>query len=498
MSKILFINPSLRLNSKNKFLPVGIATIMSYFKQNNISFDFLDVDIDDLSDDKITEFLSKNHYDIFLSGSIVTHYKWMKWLTNQIRQYNNNAKIIVGNSVAGSIPEVFLGNSEADIAVIGEGELTSLEVVQKILAGENDWEQVEGIAFKDKNGKVTVNPRRSAVKKLDDFPMIDWSNFNTEKYFQNSYAFAHAIDDKKVRIMPITTARGCAFKCTFCHFVFWNDPYRYRSPESIIKELARNIEKYNCNYVSFWDDLSFASLAQAERLADAIIASGLTFKWNAAVRVDLFGNPKHSKERRLTVAKKFKDAGCMDLGFSLESANAQILEMMNKKISAEYFIEQVRILEEAGISSSISVVFGYPIETPETIKETFELCFKAKLYPSIGYLLPLPSTGMYEYAKKHGYIQDEDKYLDSITERQDLCLNMTKMADDQVKDLIAQGAEDLNSRLKLGLTNKSLIKTGGYNNHTKSSKMKKLTRDKNSLILNYGDAQFEANLGTSN
>ena len=118
---------------------------------------------------------------------------------------------------------------------------------------------------------------------------------------------------------------------------------------------------YKANYITFWDDLSFASLPQAERFADAILESGLDFKWNAAVRVDLFGNPKHPLERRLAVAKKFKAAGCMDLGFSLESANKEILEMMNKRIEAKYFLEQVRILKEVGIHCSISVVFGYPI-----------------------------------------------------------------------------------------------------------------------------------------
>ena len=98
--------------------------------------------------------------------------------------------------------------------------------------------------------------------------------------------------------MPITTARGCAFRCTFCHFVFWNDPYRYRTPLNIITELRRNLSEYKCNYISFWDDLSFASLPQAERFADALLESKLKFNWNAAVRVDLFGNPKHSRERR--------------------------------------------------------------------------------------------------------------------------------------------------------------------------------------------------------
>jgi anaerobic magnesium-protoporphyrin IX monomethyl ester cyclase len=497
MKKILFVNPSLRLHSKTKFLPVGIASVMSYLDSQNINFDFLDIDINDLEDNQVEDYLGKNRYDVVLSGSIVTHYKWMKWFTNVTRKFNPDCKIIIGNSVAGSIPEIFLKNSEADIAVMGEGELTTAEIIQKILKNDTDWKNVEGIAFKSANGKIVTNPKRKGIKKLDDFPMINWDKFNTEKYFTKSYAGAHAIDDKQVRVMPVVTARGCAFRCTFCHFVFWNDPYRYRSPENIILELKRNINKYACNYITFWDDLSFASLPQAERFADAVLQSGLKFNWNAAVRVDLFGNPKHSRERRVEVARKFKEAGCLDLGFSLESANKEILEMMNKRIEAKYFLEQVEVLKEVGIHCSISVVFGYPIETPQTIKQTFDMCLEAEIYPSMGYLLPLPATGMYDYAREKGFITDENKYLDSITERQDLCVNMTTMSDEKVKGLIADGAEELNQKLGIGLNKEKLIKTGGYNSHSKKTKLKKLEREKNSLILNYSEAEFDSTLGVS-
>ena len=497
MKKILFVNPSLRLNSPTKFLPVGIASVMTYLNHHNIDFDFLDIDINELEDDQIEAYLENNRYDIVLSGSIVTHYKWMKWLTNTVRKYNKNSIIIIGNSVAGSIPKLFLEHSSADIAILGEGEITCLEVIKYIIEGNDGWDKIDGLAYKDRNGRVVVNNNRKGQKKLDDFPMINWDKFDTEKYFQKSYAAAKAIDDQKVRVMPVVTARGCAFRCTFCHFVFWNDPYRYRSPGNILAEIKRNIDVYGCNYISFWDDLSFASLAQAERFADAILASGLKFNWSAAVRVDLFGNPKHDHQRRLDIAKKFKASGCQSLGFSLESANSEILKMMNKRIEGQYFIDQVELLDQVGITSMISVVFGYPIETRETIAETFDMCLKAKVYPSIGYLLPLPATGMYDHALKHEFIKNEDKYLDSITERQDLCLNMTKMGDDEVKNLIAEGAEKLNTELKIGLASSKLLKTGGYNKHTNKKKLKKLTREKNSLILNYNEAEFEADLGVA-
>ena len=216
---------------------------MTYLQSQGIKFDFLDIDIDDIEDTDVKLYLEKNRYDIVLTGSIVTHYKWMKWLTNTIRHYNPKSIIIVGNSVAGSIPTLFLTNSDADIAIMGEGELSTNETIFRILSDE-DIGNIEGIAYKKSNGTVKVNPKRKGLKKLDDFPMINWDPFKTEEYFTKSYAAAKAVDDERMRVMPVVTARGCAFRCTFCHFVFWNDPYRYRGPENIILEIRRNIETY--------------------------------------------------------------------------------------------------------------------------------------------------------------------------------------------------------------------------------------------------------------
>jgi len=475
---------------------------MTYLHSVGYDFDLLDIDINDLDDQAVETFIADNRYDVVMAGSIVTHYKWMKWLTHTIRKHHPATRIVIGNSVAGSIPEAFLKHSAADVAVIGEGELSTHEVLESFRKG-TDLKEVAGIAYVDGARNVLKTAPRKAVKKIDDFPIIDWSRFDIAKYFERSYIGAEGlVSDTPARVMPVVSARGCVFKCTFCHYVFWEDPYRYRSPQNILAEIGRNIEQYGANYINFWDDLSFGSLKQAERLADAIIASGLKFNWNAAVRVDLFGNPKHPYAKRLEVAQKFRAAGCLNLGFSLESGNREILEMMDKKIEPEYFYDQIAILKEAGITCSTSVVFGYPIETPETIRQTFTQCLEAGVYPSIGFLLPLPYTGMYKYAKEHGFITDDDKYLDSITERQDLCINMTKMKNDEVMGLIKEGAKELNRMLELGLTEDRLIKTGGYRNHTKATAPgakplldpDNLKRNENDVSFNYSQATFSNDL----
>jgi radical SAM superfamily enzyme YgiQ (UPF0313 family) len=466
---------------------------MTYVHEHGYAFDLLDVDINEYDDDHVEEYIKNNKYDVILYGAIVTHYKWIKWLTKTIKKYNPDTYIVVGNSVSSSCYEVFMANAPADIAVVGEGEITCLAVLDAI-KNKSLFDSIEGIVYRSSDGQIIANKARPACD-VNSLPMIDWDFFEVDRYLSYSEGTSFgSVSNEKLVTMPVTTARGCVFNCTFCHYVFWNDPYRIRKPDEVVKEIRRNIEKYGANYINFWDDLSFSSLKHVERLIDEILTSGLKFEWSAAIRTDLFGRiTKKSYEERLALARKMREAGCRSLGFSLESGSSEILKMMDKHVNPEYFREQVEILQEAGIICNTSVVFGYPIETEKTIKQTFDMCLEASIYPSIGFLLPLPSTQMYDYAVKNGFINDEDEYLSTITERQDICLNMTDMGDAEVMSYIEHYAQDLSRRLKLNLATDSLVKTGGYKRHTNVDAQVNDVTDSsdNEISFNYSEALFK-------
>ena len=496
-TKILFINPCLRPGGHTKLLPVGLASVMTYFDERGYEFELLDIDINDYDDEYVEKFIKNNKFDFILFGTIVTHYKWIKWLVNTIKKHQPHTRVIVGNSVSSSIPELFLQKTKADVVVIGEGEISAYEAVEAIRL-KKSLKVVNGIAFRNNDDKIVINELRKAGD-INDFPMINWDFFDVERYL--AMPSVKADHEKDVtRAMPIITARGCAFKCSFCHYVFWNDPYRNRTPNSVIGEIKQLIEKYHATHIDFWDDLSFASAHQVEKMSDAILESGLKFKWMASVRVDLFSRGNLSGDGALKVAKKMKQSGCYDVGFALESGNQEIIEMMNKKIEVDAFLETVNIFKQVGITVNTSVVFGYPTETKQTIGETFDQCLKAGVYPSIGFLLPLPATGMYDYAKQKGLIVDEDAYLESITERQDICLNMTNMRNEDIMKEIKVGAGKLNDMLDLGLNENTFIKTKGY----KNSKIKKkpldpenIARIENDVSFNYSSTEFKFETGKS-
>jgi len=257
--------------------------------------------------------------------------------------------------------------------------------------------------------------------------------------------------------MAVNTARGCPFQCTFCYHSFRGEKYRWRSAASIVAEMRSLHERYGVNLFLFYDELTFFSIPQADAFAEALLGSGLRVWWHADCRSGLFHDEQH-----LETARKLKRAGCLSLGFSLESASPRILKWMNKHTTPAQFTRQVEILRRAGITSLTSIVLGYPNETEQSIRETMDCCISSGVYPSAGYLLPQPGTPMYRHAVDQGHITDEEAYLLAMGDRQDLRLNMTLMPDDKLEKTVERELERCGRELGLDLGRDKLIKTGHY------------------------------------
>ncbi len=493
--KILFVNPCLRPTAPHRYLPVGLGYVVTAAKVAGFDFDLLDIDIKSLTDQQVEQYVIRHPYDVICVGSIVTHYKWMKWFVRMVKQHQPGCIVVVGNSVASSIPEVILHTTPADVVVLAEADVTIVELLQALSdgrpLGEADEPEIpilhrngnmpatirgrgiEGIVFRDAKGRLVNNGKRKAVKRIDDLPFPDWDLFEADRYIELARTTAHDTTRYPVeaaRVMPVNTARGCVFKCSFCHYVFWDDPYRHRSPENVIAEIRRNQKKYGANYINFWDELTFHKIKPAKKFIDALIKADLGIDFTASIRTDLLGDEEDPYEQRVELAQKMTQAGCIAVGYSLESANEEILVAMNKLVKGKYFDEQVRLLKEVGIISNTSVIFGYPQETPDTIRETLDACRRGRIYPSPGFLLPMPSTGMWDHAIKNGYITDIDQYLVNITERQDFSVNMTTMTDDELKEVTEASLSSL--ALDLGLNfGGSFMRTGGENKHSKNQEV---------------------------
>ncbi len=450
--KTLFINISLRPDAKRKLLPVGIAYIMTAAQKAGFDFDFIDMDGHDLSLLDLEKIIRKTSYDVYAFGCIVTGFRIVRQLSDMIKEANPQAVIVAGNSVATSIHELLLTRTRVDIAVMGEGDITIVNIL-KALEGKKGLDTVKGIAFKS-GDRIVRTEDQPLIKNLDDFGYPDWNLFDLEKYAQRDQYNSNATQFDGLVQFPVSAARGCPFSCTFCYHVFKGKKYRRYSDSCVIKEIAHLNNAYGANFISFWDELTFPNIATVENHVKAI--GGLDFKigWDAPCRAGLF------RKEHVPLIRDIKASGCDNLSFSLENASPDILKAMNKHITVSQFIEQANALWKGGVAPLTSVVLGYPQETPETIRMTLEVCEQCNIFPSVGFLLPLPGTPIYEWARENGHIKDEAAYLERIGDRQDFHINLTRMEDQEFVDIVQQGLEKLAQRL--GIKVDSVFKTTTY------------------------------------
>lgn len=454
--RVLLINICLRPDSEKVIFPIGLGYIATAIKRAGFGLEILDLDVLRLSDEEIEEYLKKTDFDVVAFGCIVTGYKFVKKLAGLIKKYKD-VPIIVGNSVASSIPNILLEKTKVDIGVFCEGDVTIVEVLRAI-EQKRPLKEVKGIFFR-KQGKVFFTPPRELISNLDKLPFIDYQLFDTSTYLAQcrlSVNEPYPIDFNSLRVLPINTARGCPFNCTFCYHVFKNQRYRTRSFGHIAREIKYLQKRYGINYVQFFDELTILTKERASQLADYFLKERIDVFWTADCRVGLLG------EDDLDLARQLKKAGCVSLGYSLESADENILRAMNKMIDPRDFISQTRVLQKAGITPVTSLVVGYPQETEETLKKTFDCCYEADIYPSAGYLLPQPKTPMYEYARRVGKIPDEEEYLLGLGDRQDFTINLTGMAQERIEALVQYHLKRISDKLALGLKEDQLVKTGHY------------------------------------
>src|SRR5205085_7881346 len=117
-------------------------------------------------------------------------------------------RVIVSSSDSTDHYEQYL-NEGADFILLGEAEMTLLELTKAIANGHNDYLSIRGIAYKQENA-VIKTAKRNVIKDLDDLPFPAWDLIDIEPYRKMW------LSSKGFFSMNMGTTRGCPFKCNWC------------------------------------------------------------------------------------------------------------------------------------------------------------------------------------------------------------------------------------------------------------------------------------------
>jgi len=306
-----------------------------------------------------------------------------------VKKHHPNAKAIIGGCHVTACPKQTLQTYNLfDIAVISEGEITFPEIVSA-LKNNHDIQGIKGICYRKDNNVILTQPR-PFIKDIDKIPEPAWHLFS-----------------KINKTLPVLTTRGCPYKCNFCMRVLGNI-VRFRSPTHVINELKNLINKYGVKKIYFQDETFTINKNRLTTILNMMIEEKLNDKieWWVQTRVDSVD---------IEILYLMKKAGCVDIGFGIESGNTIILNNSGKNITKQQAIQAVNNAKKVGLNVYTYFIFGHPNETISQIKDTIRFASKLNAYSAVfGMMVPYPGTKIREIALngKGGYVSISDNWND--------------------------------------------------------------------------------------
>lgn len=325
-----------------------------------------------------------------------------------IRKRFPEALLIGGGEHVTAVPVQSMEESELDLGVLGEGEETALEIVNAFAAGNIDKTSIEGIVYKDTNGKAVSNTRRARKRDLDSIPVPAWDITPIENYLERGFGFG--VD--RGRSMPLMASRGCPYQCTFCsNPSMWTTRWIPRNPDLLLDEIEAYQEKYKAVNFDFYDLTAIVKKDWIVDFCHKIEERGLTFTWQL---------PSGTRSEAIDdeVAGLLFKSGCRNLSYSPESGSPSVLARIKKKITTDSVIESISSSFSQGMNVKCNIIFGFPGETLKEVFESYRFIMRmgiAGAYDiSVWAFSPYPGSELFEQIREEKGIVLDDKYYDSL------------------------------------------------------------------------------------
>lgn len=388
---VTLVNPTAPINAAMHmpFALLGLGYLAAVLEKNEHQVDVIDCQLLKLSLEDFRSEISKRQPNIVgVTSSTLTYQSALK-LVKIVKEACPDCITIAGG------PHVTFWDDKAleecpelDIVVRREGEITMLEIVQKIEA-DKSYDDVLGTTVR-KEGKIVKNPDRPYIEDLDGLP----------------FPARHLWPMERLReyedILYLATSRGCVYWCEFCTTVRMHGrKYRMRSPKNVVDELEFLHKTYGAKKFTFCDDAFTVDQPRTEALCSEILQRGLKIEWNCGTRVDMI-----TKD----LLMKMKESGCISVWFGVESGTQQVLDAMKKGITPELTIKVLGWVRELGLKPVPNVILGFPGETKKSAWKTIK--FVEKIAPDeVGFYnvaTPFPGTPMYDIVKEKGWLRVTD------------------------------------------------------------------------------------------
>ena len=303
--------------------------------------------------------------------------------------------IVIGGPHFTAVPEQTLSDFPVfDYGVVGEGEVTFLELVEALSSGKT-LSNVQGIVYRE-NSKIVFTAPRPQIHDLDVLPFPAWDCLPGFPSLYHPALFKY----KKLPATHIISARGCPNKCIFCDTSVFSRRIRFHSPEYILEMIGYLVNNFGIKEIIFEDDQFLIKKKRVIEICEGILKANWSISWCCSARVNAVND--------LAMLKLMKQSGCWQISYGIESGNQKILDFAKKGITISQIEKAIRLTHKAGILSKGYFILGLPYENEETMKNTISFAKSLPLNDmSVFNLTPFPGSKMYSIAEQFGTIEKD-------------------------------------------------------------------------------------------
>jgi radical SAM superfamily enzyme YgiQ (UPF0313 family) len=381
--KILLVNPAClddrAYGEDAGIVPIGLYTMGAVLIEAGFDVKIINLaGIEGHGVDVFTGFIAGERPDI-IGFSVNNPTRWNAVeCARAAKQIRPELPVVFGGPAPTFLADhLFAVCPDIDFIVMGEGEITFLELVKELgKGGAADFEQIKGIVYRQGDTLVRTDPR-PPVEPLDTL-------VHPSKYF----TYHH-----------VSMSRGCPGNCTFCGSPqFWPTAgVRFHSPLWFADEIQALVHR-GVHHFYVCDDTFTMDKPRVMEFCRLIIHRKLDITWSAISRVDAVDEDILFSMRR---------AGCIQLSFGVESGSEKIRKILGKPISREKIITAFSLTASYGIMPRAYFIYGSPGETDQTIQESCDLLDEIKPLAAVFYLLVIfPGTHLYRAAVQKGLVTD--------------------------------------------------------------------------------------------
>ncbi|MGE5197413.1 MAG: B12-binding domain-containing radical SAM protein [Deltaproteobacteria bacterium] len=372
----------------NLLPPLGIGYIAALLEKNGFAVKIIDCPPLGLAHDDVRKELEIEKPQLVgITATTISIGSAMK-TARSARSVLPHSLIAIGGPHVTALPEETMEGGDFDVAVIGEGEYSFLELAQRFLGGSSDFSGIRGLAYR-RDGELVFTGERSYIENLDSLPYPAFHLFPPLSVYHPMPG-----NVKKMPYTQIMTSRGCPYQCTFCDRKVFGQVFRSRSPKNVVGEIEMLMKRFGIREVKFNDDTFNADPERAADICEEMLKRNLRIPWTCRVHIN-----KISRELLTTMRR----AGCWQIGFGIESTDPDILEQIKRPVPPEKGREAVLLAKKCGMNVKVSFMLGLPGENEKTIQDTIDF---SKTTPAdivnFHIFIPFPGTELFRNITSQG------------------------------------------------------------------------------------------------